>query len=123
MENEGMKTLKGLLFGILLYTIPFILIGIIVVNNKIPYFLGLFLGMILAMGIAVNMYRCLDFCLELDPESAEKTMRKKAILRFLVMAVVVGLAFCFPNVLHPLGIFFGLMGLKVSAYVQPFIHR
>ena len=123
MENEGKRTLWGLLFGIFLYTIPFILIGIIVVNNKIPYFLGLFFGMIIAMAIAIHMYRCLDFCLDLDPETAEKTMRKKAILRFLVMAVAVGLAFCFPNVLHPLGIFFGLMGLKVSAYVQPFIHR
>jgi len=123
MLEDGKKTLKGLLLGILLYTIPFVLIGIFIGKERTPYFLGLFLGIIVAMGLALNLYRSIEHCLLLDPESAEKTMKKKAVIRYIIMACAVGISFGFPNIIHPVGMFFGLLGLKVSAYVQPFIHR
>ena len=50
-------------------------------------------------------------------------MKKKTMIRFFVMLIAVGTAFCFPKVINPIGLFIGMMGLKISAYFQPFIHR
>ena len=121
--EDSKKTLNRMLLGILLYAIPFIIIGIFLLDNKFSYFIGLILGCIIAASMAIHLYKSLDFCLELDPESAEKTMKKKTMMRFIIMLLAVGLAFCFPSVINPIGLFLGMMGLKVSAYFEPFIHR
>lgn len=121
--EECKKTLNGMLLGILVYAIVFAVVGLAISNNKVAYFIGLVLGCIISAFMAIHLYRSLDYCLDLDPESAEKTMRKRTLLRFLIMLVAVGLAFCFPNVINPIGLFFGMMGLKISAYFEPFIHR
>lgn len=121
--EDSKKTLKTLLLGIMVYAIVFVIIGFFLSRNKQSYFAGLLLGIGIAAGLAVHLYKSLDYCLELDPESAEKTMRKKAVTRYLIMVIAAGTAGCFPGILNPVGLLIGLMGLKISAYLQPFIHR
>ena len=121
--EESKKTLNRMLLGILLYAVPFCIIGVIVVDSKLSFFVGLILGCIIAAFNAIHLYKSLDYCLDLDPESAEKTMKKKTMFRFIIMLSAVGVAFCFPNVVNPVGLFLGMMGLKISAYFEPFIHR
>lgn len=121
--EESKKTLKYLLLGILLYAVPFIIIGIVIANNKLSYVIGLVSGCIVAAFIAIHLYKSLDYCLDLDPESAEKTMKRKTMLRSMIMLMAVGVACCIPQVVNPIGLFIGMMGLKISAYFQPFIHR
>lgn len=121
--EESKKTLNRMLLGILLYAISFSIIGVIFANHKFSYFIGLLLGCIIAAFNAIHLYKSLDYCLDMTPESAEKTMKKKTMLRFFIMLSAVGLAFCFPNVVNPAGLFLGMMGLKISAYFEPFIHR
>ncbi|SFR62807.1 ATP synthase subunit I [Anaeromicropila populeti] len=121
--DDAKRTLKFLIVGILTYATPIALVGSFFAENKLSFLLGLAVGIIIAVSIAVHMFKSLDFCLDLDPESAEKQMKKKAVIRFVVMGLAVGAAFCFPTIFHPVGLFFGLMGLKISAYFQPFIHR
>lgn len=121
--EDSKKTLKTLLLGIMVYAIVFVIIGFFLSRNKQSYFAGLLLGIGIAAGLAVHLYKSLDYCLELDPESAEKTMRKKAVTRYLIMVIAAGTAGCFPEILNPVGLLIGLMGLKISAYLQPFIHR
>lgn len=122
MENSK-KTLNRLLLGILLYAVPLFIIGIVFVDGKISYFIGLILGCIIAESMAIHLYKSLDYCLDLDPESAEKAMKKKTMQRFIIMLLAVGLAFCFPDVINPITLFLGMMGLKIAAYFEPFIHR
>lgn len=122
LENSK-KTLNRLLLGILLYAIPFIVIGGIFIDDKISYFIGLILGCIIAELMAIHLYKSLDYCLDLDPESAEKAMKKKTMLRFIIMLLAVGLAFSFPNRINPIALILGMMGLKIAAYFEPFIHR
>lgn len=121
--EESKKTLNRLLLGILLYAVPFVIFGIFVLDSGFSYFIGLILGCIIAVAMAIHLYRSLDYCLELDPESAEKAMKKKTMLRFIIMLLAIGLSFCFPRIIDPIGLFLGMMGLKVSAYIEPFIHR
>lgn len=122
MENSK-KTLNRLLLGILLYAVPFTIAGVFLLEHKLTFLAGLILGCILSACIAIHLYRSLDYCLSLDPESAEKAMKKKAMIRFFIMLSAMGIAFCFPKVIHPAGLITGMMGLKISAYFQPFIHR
>lgn len=122
LENSK-KTLKRLLLGILVYAVPFTIAGVLLVNNSVSYVIGLVIGCILSAFIAIHLYKSLDYCLDLDPESAEKAMKKKTMIRFFIMLLAVGTSFCFPKVIDPIGLFIGMMGLKISAYFQPFIHR
>lgn len=122
MENSK-QTLNRLLLGILLYAVPFIIFGILLVDNKLSFLTGLIVGCILSAFIAVHLYRSLDYCLDLDPESAEKAMKKKTMVRYFIMLLAVGIAFCFPKVFNPPGLLIGMMGLKISVYFQPFIHK
>ena len=122
LENSK-KTLKRLLLGILVYAVPFTIAGVLLVNNSVSYVIGLVIGCILSAFIAIHLYKSLDYCLDLDPESAEKAMKKKTMVRFIIMLLAVGISFCFPKVIDPIGLFIGMMGLKISAYFQPFIHR
>lgn len=121
--EESKKTLKYLLLGILLYAVPCLVIGTVLAKNKLSYIVGLISGCIVATFIAIHLYKSLDYCLDLEPESAEKIMKRKTMLRSMIMLVAVGIACCFPQVINPLGLFIGMMGLKISAYFQSFIHR
>lgn len=121
--EDSKQTLNRLLLGILLYAVPFTIIGVLLMDNRLSYMIGLIIGCILSAFIAIHLYKSLDYCLDLEPESAEKVMKKKTMIRFFVMLIAVGTAFCFPKVINPIGLFVGMMGLKISAYFQPFIHR
>lgn len=121
--EDSKKTLNRLLLGILLYAVPFTITGVILIDDKLTYLVGLFLGCMLSVFIAIHLYKSLDYCLSLEPESAEKAMKKKAMIRFFIMLLAMGIAFCFPKVINPIGLVIGMMGLKISAYFQPFIHK
>lgn len=121
--EDSKKTLNRLLLGILLYAVPFTIAGVFLADNKLTFVSGLLIGCILSLFIAIHLYRSLDYCLSLDPESAEKAMKKKAMFRFFVMLLAMGIAFCFPKVISPIGLVIGMMGLKISAYFQPFIYK
>lgn len=121
--EDSKRTLNRLLLGILLYAVPFTLIGLLFMDRKLSYIVGLVAGCILSAFIAIHLYRSLDYCLDLEPESAEKVMRKKTMARYFIMLFAVGIAFCFPGVINPIGLLIGMMGLKISVYFQPFIHK
>lgn len=70
---------------------------------------------------AYHMWRTLDRALDLE-ESAARVIQKNSILRYAVIVVVLGIIMV-TEVCNPLAAFLGLMGLKVSAYLQPFTHR
>ncbi|SET09272.1 ATP synthase subunit I [[Clostridium] polysaccharolyticum] len=121
--EDSKQTLNRLLLGILFYAVPFIAVDLFWINKKFTFLFGLTIGCFLSAFIAIHLYKSLDYCLSLDPESAEKAMKKKTMIRFFVMLLAVGISFCFPEIINPLGLFIGMMGLKISVYFQPFIHK
>ena len=113
--NKDNETLFDLIFGCIVYSIVFEAIGLLVVENKGSYSLGLLLGTAVAIGLSVSMYNCLVM--------TEHQARRNMVFSTLLRAVVILLAawigmrsgyFSFP------GIIIGILGLKISAYFHAY---
>ncbi len=115
--------LPQLIVGILLYGIVIQITGMWFVNDKQAYTLGLWIGIALAIGMAINMAIVI-----LDAVDATATTGRTvrtgfwSVLRYVVVVGVFVAAWYF-ELANPLIMFLGLMGLKVSAYLQPMFHK
>lgn len=117
--NKDNETLFDLIFGCIVYSIVFEAIGLLVVENKGSYSLGLLLGTAVAIGLSVSMYKSLNNCLVMTEHQARRNMVFSTLLRAVVilLAAWIGMRsgyFSFP------GIIIGILGLKISAYFHAY---
>lgn len=117
--NKDNETLFDLIFGCIVYSIVFEAIGLLVVENKASYSLGLLLGTAVAIGLSVSMYKSLNNCLVMTEHQARRNMVFSTLLRAVVilLAAWIGMRsgyFSFP------GIIIGILGLKISAYFHAY---
>lgn len=130
MENQTENMLRrlnnalpGLIMGILVYGVCVEAIGVWFVSDKLRYTTGLAIGIALACGMAVNMAIVLQDAVDIYGESrAQSKIVAKSILRYLLVVVVFFVMMKW-NLGNPIIAFIGVLGLKVSAYLQPFAHR
>ena len=117
--NKDNETLFDLIFGCIVYSIVFEAIGLLVVENKGSYSLGLLLGTAVAIVLSVSMYKSLNNCLVMTEHQARRNMVFSTLLRAVVilLAAWIGMRsgyFSFP------GIIIGILGLKISAYFHAY---
>ena len=117
--NKDNETLFDLIFGCIVYSIVFEAIGLLVVENKGSYSLGLLLGTAVAIGLSVSMYKSLNNCLVMTEHQSRRNMVFSTLLRAVVilLAAWIGMRsgyFSFP------GIIIGILGLKISAYFHAY---
>ena len=117
--NKDNETLFDLIFGCIVYSIVFEAIGLLVVENKGSYSLGLLLGTAVAIGLSVSMYKSLNNCLVMTEHQARRNMVFSTLLRAVVilLAAWIGMRsgyFSFP------GIIIGILGLKISAHFHAY---
>ena len=117
--NKDNETLFDLIFGCIVYSFVFEAIGLLVVENKGSYSLGLLLGTAVAIGLSVSMYKSLNNCLVMTEHQARRNMVFSTLLRAVVilLAAWIGMRsgyFSFP------GIIIGILGLKISAYFHAY---
>ena len=117
--NKDNETLFDLIFGCIVYSIVFEAIGLLVVENKGSYSLGLLLGTAVAIGLSVSMYKSLNNCLVMTEHQARRNMVFSTLLRAVVilLAAWIGMRsgyFSFP------GIIIGILGLIISAYFHAY---
>ena len=116
------RTLLELSVGSMLWGILCQLTIVWFVKDKAGYSLGLWLGVLLAVAAGTHMWWSLDRSLDFMQDTAVKMVTKHYMIRYLVIVVVMGLIMI-SDFANPLSAFLGLMGLKVSAYIQPFTHK
>ena len=117
--NKDNETLFDLIFGCIVYSIVFEAIGLLVVENKGSYSLGLLLGTAVAIGLSVSMYKSLNNCLVMTEHQARRNMVFSTLLRAVVILLTAWIGrrsgyFSFP------GIIIGILGLKISAYLHAY---
>lgn len=123
VKNKSIdRTLLELIAGMLPYGLICEAAGAFFVKRIGYYSLGLGLGILTAMAMAWHMWYSLDRAFELNQDGAAKYLTTRNLLRYAAVAVVLGviMAFDFAN---PIAAFIGIMGLKVSAYLQPLTHK
>lgn len=121
-ENVKSNTLLELSIGIIFWGILSQLTLVWFVADKAGYSIGLWIGAALALLAGGHMWWALDKALDFAEDTASKMIMKHSIIRYLVIVIVLA-AVMISGFANPLAAFLGLMGLKVSAYIQPFTYK
>lgn len=115
--------LPGLVLGILLYGVAVELLGVWFVEDKLRYTTGLLIGIALACGMAVHMAIVLRDTVDAYGQShARAKTIAKSLVRYAVVVIVFFVMMKW-NLGNLFTAFAGVLGLKVSAYLQSFMHK
>lgn len=117
------QVLPELLLEIVIYGVVVQLAGMWLVDNRVQYTVGLWIGIVIAMGMAVNMaVVILDTVDAMGERRSDVKTAFFAAVRYLVVVLAFVLVWYF-EIGNLIAMFFGVMGLKVSAYLWPFTHK
>lgn len=114
------KVLPELILAILLYGVFTQMAGVWLAEDKVFYSVGLWLGILLAIGMAIHMAVVIE-----DAASIGSSQGKLVAMSLLRYLAVVAAFFCMAyfRLGNPIAAFVGIMGLKIAAYLQPFLHK
>lgn len=117
------SALPGLIAGILIYGALVQVIGVWFVEDKLGYSVGLWYGIAIAIGMGINIATVIYDAVTFDGEgNANKRVAAKSMLRYIVVALLFGILGYF-EIGSLFTAFLGVMGLKVSAYMQPLLNK
>lgn len=110
--------LPGLLTGIVLFGILCQIAGFFLVEDKADYSIGLWIGVFTAIFMSFHMAVSLNSAVERDAKGAQAAATRQNIIRYLAVVIILGILMV-TKIGNPLAAFLGVMGLKISAYLQP----
>lgn len=117
------EALPGLVLGIIIYGILLQLTGVWLVDDKLRYSTGLWIGIACALFMAIHMAMSIEDAVSIGTENgAKKKTIASAMFRYVIVLLVLFLM-CYLNLGMILPAFFGVLGLKFSAYAQPLFRR
>ncbi len=116
------ETLLELLVGIIMYGTIAQIIGLFLHGNKLFFSVGLWCGIGVALFMAIHIYRSLVVMLELSEKDSGAYLRNKVLIRTAVVVIVLFLVYI-SKLGNPVVYCFGVLGLKIAAFLQPMIHR
>lgn len=121
MKKKIDPTLFDLCLGIFLYGIVFQLI-LLFFSRKAAYSFGLWIGVVLAIAGAVHMWWSLDRGMDQASKQAARTIGTNNLIRYFVLVAVMFLLI-YTDFANPILMFCGYMGMKVSAYLNPWLRK
>ena len=117
------EALPGLVLGIIIYGILLQVTVVWLVDDKLRYSTGLWIGIGCALFMAIHMAMSIEDAVSIGTEDgAKKKTIASAMFRYVIVLLVL-VAMCYLNLGMILPAFFGVLGLKISAYVQPLFYR
>ena len=121
MRKKINPTTFDLCLGIVLYGIVFEII-LLIFSRKPAYSIGLWIGIALAVVASIHMWWSLDRSLDMVQKDATRQVTTNNIIRYFV-AVMVLVILVYTDFANPIFAFCGYMGMKVSAYMNPFVRK
>lgn len=121
--KKARQILREMFTGLVVWLLLVLIILLIIANNKIAVTLGVIWGGLWAAVLLLHMYRHLDIALDMDPKHAQGHVQLAAIKRLFIMAVAIAVSMTAYRYIHPVGAVFGIYGVKISAYLQPIVHK
>ena len=92
-------------------------------EDKLRYSSGLWIGIVTAMALAYHIARVIAETIDFpDAEKARTRIIAKGILRYVAVVAVFGITMYY-DLGNLITLFLGVMGLKISAYLQPALHK
>jgi len=121
--KKAKQILKEMFIGLLVWLLLVLIILVIIARHKFAAAAGVLSGGAAASGLLLHMFHNLDIALDLDVRHAQRHMQLATLKRLFFMAAVVAVSIVFYKYIHPAGVVLGLFGIKISAYLQPFVHK
>ena len=122
MGKTDNTVLKDMITIMVLYGICAQIICVFLPGEQVKMAVGLWVGVVTGIGMAIHLKRSLDEALDLGEAGAQKYMQKSYAIRYLTVVVVFA-AVAYLGIANILALLAGVMGLKVSAYLQPIMHK
>ena len=117
------EALPGLVLGIIIYGILLQVTGVWLADDKLRYSTGLWIGIGCALFMAIHMAISIEDAVSIGTEDgAKKKTIASAMFRYVIVLLVL-VVMCYFNLGMILPAFFGVLGLKFSAYAQPLLGR
>lgn len=136
------KSLFRLILGIWIVAVPITAAGIIITAGisetmwtglgiyrncpppgPLGFLWGDLIGSIVATGFAFHIYHTLDIALDLDSGHAAARARQGSMLRSMITIGVLIASLYFKQWINIVGVLFGILGLKLSVYLQPLLEK
>lgn len=121
MKKKIDPTLFNLCLGIFLYGIVFQIV-LLFFSREISYSLGLWIGVALAIAGSVHMWWSIDRGMDQASKQAAKTVGTNNLIRYFVLVAVM-FVLIYTDFANPILMFCGYMGMKISAYLNPWLHK
>ena len=113
------NALPGLVLGILIWGVLIQLTGVWFVEDKLRYSVGLWFGIAVAIGMAINLAVVIYDSVSIgEAENANRRIVAKSVLRYAIVVILFFILGYF-NLGNLFTAFLGVLGLKISAYIQP----
>ena len=116
MKRQINNTLLELITGIIISAAVVEVLSILVAGFSWKFTSGLWIGAATAIGLAAHMYRSIDRALDMQPDDADKYMRRAYLIRTAVILTFLKLGYVMAT-------FVGVFCLKFGAFLQPLTHR
>lgn len=120
--REMNSALPGLVAGILLWGLVCEVFVLIFAPDRANHSIGLLIGVLVAVGMSIHMAYSLNIAVTLDEKGAKASAVKNNLLRYTVVVVIFAILMV-TGIGNPLVAFLGVLGLKVSAYLQPLLEK
>ncbi len=122
MKRRINDTLLELIVGIVVCGALIQIVAVVVAGFSAEFAVGLWIGIAAAVGLAAHMYRSIDRALDMQPDDAEKYMRKAYLIRTVMILAVAGVV-TYVQLGYVMATFGGVLCLKFGAFLQPLVHR
>lgn len=117
------QTLSELIVGIFVSGLVIQLVSMIFTGGPdLPFAGSFWAGVLTAVVLACHMYRSIDRALDMEPDDAQKYMRKTYLVRTVIIFAVAGIV-CWIDAEDIIAVFLGILCLKFGAFLQPLLHR
>lgn len=116
MNNEMLKK-NFMLICMILFSLIVYIIGILIVTDKLSWTLGIIFGLVFSLLKLKLMQNTLAKAVTLPEGKAQKYANVQYMIRYILTGVVLVVAALQPSI-NLLGVFFGLISMKVGAYAQ-----
>lgn len=122
MKGKDNTVLREMIVGMVLYGIILQIVCLIIPGDHLRMSAGGWLGVLTGICMAIHMKASLDEAVDRPEGDAQKYLQKRYAARY-TMVVIVFAAASWLELVNILTLFFGVMSLKLSAYLQPHLHK
>ena len=121
--RKAKQVCKEMLIGLAIWVVCVAVILTVIATHRLAVLAGAVAGGVVAAVVILHMYRHLDIALDMDTKHAQRHIQGAAFQRLIIMGAAVAVSLLLSDYIHPAGVILSLFGVKVTALLNPVLHK